>query len=704
LDSRIAVLTAWSYGLAGVAFGFYGLYLLRAGLGRSAARGARMLLAAVTATSLWGLAGCGFLLSARPVYFVAYLLADPLRYGCWYAFLLLLIWPKDKDAPRPRVLAGIAAAVCGAGVLAQLASLTSLNAGGDLGRLALLQSLAQVVMALVLLEQFFRNATEGTRWSIMPLCLGLGVVFAFDFYLYAEAVLFSRIDADALSVRGLVHLAAIPLIALSTARSKGWLARIRVSQKIAFHSASLFLAGLYLLFVAGVGYYVRSYGGEWGRALQLALLFAGAMVLGMLVFSGSARATLRVLVGKHFFRYRYDYREEWLRFTRMLSERGSPEAVGQHVIRALGDLVESPAGALWLRNAQEGVYAQQARWNMPPEEATEPDGSDLCIFLAARGWVLNVDEVRASPEQYQNLALPAWLSATPSAWLLVPLLAGSELTGFVVLATPRTPTDVNWEVNDLLRTAGRQAASYLAQTLATEALLEARKFESFNRMSAFVVHDLKNIVTQLSLMLRNAERHRDNPAFQKDMLMTVEHSVQRMNQLMMQLRQGAQPAEALSGIDLAHIIESIQAAKRTQGQALEVAIASRPIVKGHRERIDRVIGHLVQNALDATARGGSVRVELRQDGAQAVVEVRDTGEGMAPEFVQERLFKPFQTTKSGGMGVGAYESAQYVKELGGRINVESEMGVGTTITMLLPVLSAASMQAAQPGAGEAAHG
>lgn len=701
MDSRIGVLTAWSYGIAGIGYAAYCLYLLRAHVGRGAGTGARALAAAAALTALWGLAGCGFIATAQPAYFVAYLFGDSLRYGCWYLFLLLLIWPRERSAPRPRTLAMISGLIFTTGLLMQALTLSSLNTDGALARLSLLQSLAQVVMALVLLEQFFRNAIEGTRWSIKPLCLGLGAVFAFDFYLYAEAVLFSRIDADALSVRGLVHATAIPLIALSTARSKGWLARIRVSQKIAFHSASLLLAGLYLLFVAGVGYYVRSYGGEWGRALQLALLFAGAMLLGLLVFSGSTRATLRVLVGKHFFRYRYDYREEWLRFTRVLSERNSPEAMGQQVIRALADMVESPAGALWLKNTQLGVYAQQARWNLPVQEAVEAEASPLCAFLAAKGWVLNLEEHHGNPGHYENIELPAWLAQTPGAWLLVPLLTGSELTGFVVLAASRTATDVNWEVNDLLRTAGSQAATFLAQSMATEALLEARKFEAFNRMSAFVVHDLKNIVTQLSLMVRNAERHRDNPAFQKDMLMTVEHSVQRMNQLMLQLRQGAQPAEALSGIDLAHIIERIRDGKRTQGLEVEIGIGERPIVKGHHERVERVIGHLVQNAIDATARGGSVRVGLRQEGDQAVVEVMDTGEGMAPEFLQERLFKPFQTTKPGGMGVGAYESAQYVRELGGRINVESEMGVGTTITMLLPILANATGQAP---VHEAIHG
>ena len=183
--------------------------------------------------------------------------------------------------------------------------------------------------------------------------------------------------------------------------------------------------------------------------------------------------------------------------------------------------------------------------------AAEPADSEFARFLSETGWVVNLEEFRSSPERYRELRLPLWLSELPNAWLIIPLANGSELIGFVILATARTRIDVNWEVNDLLKTAARQAATFLGQMQATEALLEARKFDAFNRMSAFVVHDLKNIVAQLSLMLKNAERHRDNPEFQKDMLMTVEHSVERMKQLMMQLREGTTPVDAPHGVDLA---------------------------------------------------------------------------------------------------------------------------------------------------------
>jgi len=256
----------------------------------------------------------------------------------------------------------------------------------------------------------------------------------------------------------------------------------------------------------------------------------------------------------------------------------------------------------------------------------------------------------------------------------------------VVLHTARTRVDVNWEVNDLLKTAARQAATFLGQMQATEALLDARKFDAFNRMSAFVVHDLKNIIAQLSLMLKNAERHRGNPEFQKDMLETVEHSVERMKQLMLQLREGTTPVDAPQGVDLAAVIGRIQRAKANQQPIAELRLEERVTAKGHEDRLERVIGHLMQNAIDATDRDGRVWIRLAKEGGQAMVEVGDTGCGMTPEFMRERLFKPFQTTKETGMGIGAYESFQYVQELGGRVLVESTPDVGTQVKLLVPLL------------------
>jgi putative PEP-CTERM system histidine kinase len=265
-----------------------------------------------------------------------------------------------------------------------------------------------------------------------------------------------------------------------------------------------------------------------------------------------------------------------------------------------------------------------------------------------------------------------------------------------VLVTARASIKMDWEVLDLLKTAGSQAASYLGQIQATEALLEARKFDAFNRMSAFVVHDLKNLVAQLSLLLRNAERHRNNPEFQRDMLLTVVNVVERMNKLMLQLRTGATPVEKPHPVNLEKVIRGVCAAKSEQNTSIEVDLTSGISAIGHADQLEHVIGHLVQNALDATSGRGKVVVRSRRENDTAVIEVTDSGVGMTPEFIRDRLFRPFQTTKETGMGVGVYESSQYVTGLGGQILIDSTPDVGTRVRVVLPLGHDASTPSLEP--------
>ncbi|MBS1228246.1 MAG: multi-sensor signal transduction histidine kinase [Proteobacteria bacterium] len=689
MDAGRQVFTAWSYGLAGFVYAAFAIYVASAW--RSGWR-SRSLFIALALCALWGCAGLAFALTGAVVSLAGSLLADILRFGGWYCFLLVLLCP-DADRVRGRWLRGLALGLFVVGIGALLMAVLGLGVAVNPLRLALVDALAMSVLALVLVEQLLRNVSPDARWNIKPLCIGLGSSIVFDVYLYSQALLFNRIDIDAFSVRGFVHVLVVPLLAMSTLRSRDWKNRLVLSQRAALQSATLVAVGVYLLFMAAAGYYVRYFGGDWGRALQLALAFAGLLLLLVLGFSGALRAKLRVLVGKHFFSYRYDYREEWLRFTSALSAQEDFSEMGKNVVKAMAGMVESPAGALWLKDPSGQLLAQTACWNIPAGAASEPADSPLCRFLRESGWVIDLEEYRRAPLRYAQLTLPAWLLETPNAWLVVPLATGSGMIGFVVLATARTKIDVDWEVIDLLKTAGRQAGAFLGQMQATEALLEARKFDAFNRMSAFVVHDLKNIVAQLSLMLKNSERHRDNPEFQQDMLMTIEHSVERMRQLMMQLREGSTPVDSPRGIELAAVIRRVQTAKASQGREVDVEVQEAVVARGHEDRIERVIGHLVQNALDATEQHGRVSVRLERQGSNASISVNDSGHGMSGEFVRERLFKPFQTTKSAGMGIGAYESFQYVNELGGRVSVDSAIDVGTEVRLSLPLFDAGAFEA-----------
>ena len=651
------------------------------------------LLTAVALSMIWSLLGWVFAITQQAQFLKILAIADVVRIAAWYCFFLSLIVGRGgaRELTQLRGLIFIAVALVLTGLLAQTDLALQWNLFGSAARLALLDTLGMAVFALVLLETLLRNLPADFRWNVKPLFLGLVVAFSFDVFLYSEALLFNRIDADAMSVRGIVHALAIIPIAVTASRNGEWRLPISLSRRVVFHSTALLASGIYLLFMAAAGYYVRYFGGEWGRAFQIALVFGGLLLLGALIISGAVRAKLKVLVSKHFFSYRYDYREEWLRFTHTLSACDDEVALGQQIIRGLADMVESPGGALWLRGASSGRYAQSARWNMPASSAVDEADSAIANFLKNSGWVINLQEYRSFPGRYSELSIPTWLGEVQNAWLIVPLFSSEALIGFVVLATPRTTVDVNWEVNDLLKTAGRQAASFLQRMEASEALLEVRKFDAFNRMSAFVVHDLKNIIAQLSLMLKNASRHKDNPEFQQDMLMTVSNSVDRMKQLMMQLREVTTPVDAPRGVDLAEMIRRIHRAKAGQQPIPELDLKAGVMARGHPDRIERVIGHLVQNAIDATARDGRVWVKLGQEDNQAVIEVGNTGHGMSAEFVRDSLFKPFQSTKRTGMGIGAYESQQYVHELGGRILVESTVTVGTRFGFSYPYTTAAKL-------------
>ncbi|HNU10179.1 MAG TPA: PEP-CTERM system histidine kinase PrsK [Rubrivivax sp.] len=706
-------LTLIGYLLAALGYAALGVYLLRRGT--SAVPGARLpwtVLLAVAASLVWAIVGAWDEVSVYTV--SSYTLAgvDVLRYVGWLAVLLGLLAPVGAgraaadaqpalmahaahaahaaEGVELRTLAGrfwllvVALALVAAFLLWQRIGLGQYEPGASRPFLLLMLSLP--VLGLLLVEQVFRNLDEGTRWAARPVMVGLAALFAFDVFLFAEGALLGRLDEDVLAIRPLAHLVPVPLLFIAARRRADWVQGIEVSRRAVFYSTSLLLAGGYLLFLSAVGYYVRYFGGEWGRALQFALLFAGLVGMVLLVLSASLRARVRVFIAKHFYSYRYDYRDEWLAFTAMLASDTAPQEVGVRVVRALANIVECPAGSLWTLRDDEQVFRQAVSWNMPPSEQQLPAQAPLAGFLDQKAWIVDLEEYRRKREAYGELVLPEWLAADARLWVIVPLHAASQLLGFVALAPPRTPVELNWETRDLLKTASRQAAGYLAQMRATEALLEARKFDAFNRMSAFVVHDLKNIVTQLSLMLKNARRLRDNPEFQEDMLTTVESSLEKMRRMMLQLREGVAPPGGTRGVAMSAIVQKLQALARHGGRQIETKVTAELFTRGHEERLERVLGHLVQNALDATPASGRVWVEVARHSGQLRVEIGDTGHGMSEEFVRTRLFKPFSSTKGSGMGIGSYESAQYIRELGGSIEVDSREGQGTVLTVLLPLL------------------
>jgi putative PEP-CTERM system histidine kinase len=543
--------------------------------------------------------------------------------------------------------------------------------------------LAMAIFGLLLLEQIFRNSTDSERWSAKFLCMGLGLLFAYDFYMYAEALLFRQLDPTLWRARGIVIALAAILLAISIGRSD----RVKdtrnlyLSRHVAFHSVTLMAAGIYLILMALVGYFIRYLGGSWGGVFQIAFLCASGLLLMALLFSGQIRARTRVWLSKNFFSYKYDYRTEWLQFTQTLAKGGGN--VPENIIRAMANLSHSPSGLLWSKN-ENGAYKLTTNWQMGPVEGGS-ELSALPLWLQTTEWIVDLKEWRQSPDIYENLELPAFLAEIPRAWLIIPLLFGDTLQGFLLLRESDLQPDINWEDRDLFKVAGRQAASHLAQYQANQALVEARQFEAFNRLSAYVIHDLKNILAQQSLIVSNAVKHRDNPAFVDDVINTVQNSVERMTRLMEQMRSGVRGLEPTT-VDLGALLEeSVKSREKAAPCPTFDTPPQKLLTLADREQLGTVFTHIIQNAQEATTRVGQVAVRLLVDDSRAIVEIEDDGVGMEEDFMRHRLFKPFDSTKGlTGMGIGVFESREIVRSLGGDIRVSSTPDKGSLFRIVLP--------------------
>ena len=683
-----------SHAIAAIAF-FVLVAVLLAGWKRGALGG--WLMGACAVTMLWAAVAAYESTGYTPsiVLHRTVWVLDLLRSAGWIAFLLIIvirIWTGAAYASVRLALPVMIGIVCLLSIGLEssgwgLASSSAEDTGfvvGAFGRVAI------AIIGLLLVENLFRNNPPVQRWRIKYLCVGLGGMFAFDFFVFSEAMLFHRMNVGLLDARGLALAMIVPLIAVSAARNPVWSLDVFVSRQIVFHSTTLVGAGVYLLAMAAAGFYLRRYGGQWGIFIQAIFLFTAIIFLLLVIFSGGYRAWLKVFINKHFFSYKYDYREEWLRVISTMSSLETAGSLPVRVVEAVAEVVDSPEGALWLQH-EANRFSLLIAHNCAAAEGSHAAHPGFAEFLETRRWVIDLDEAAAAPDRYNGLVVPEWLTSIERGWLVIPLLHHERLFGVMLLCRPRAPKTLNWEDYDLLRLVGRQAAGYLAEQTAARSVAESRQFDQFNRRFAFVIHDIKNLVSQLSLMLSNAEKHRNNPEFQEDMFETVRGSVEKLNRMLVRLHEGGKAAAAANTpIELCSFLrQTVERNSRNMGNMSLVCQVEDVVVLADEERLAAVMAHMLDNALDVVGEGGVVTVRLSVDGPDAIIEIEDDGPGMAPEFVRDELFRPFRTTKESGYGIGAYESREFVRDIGGRLDITSAEGVGTTVRISLPAIGTA---------------
>lgn len=665
-----------------------GLVLVQGRLSRSGrlSQTGRLFAIACLATAVWAGAVAGMAVSqlslpGGPL--------DVVRAAVWCGFILHLYLRAVRGRQQRSqvfLMLGLIAVL----VVAVIALLSR----GSPGTVALMwygevvARLGVAVCSVLLIENLYLNTPEDARWHINLPCIALGALAMYDIAISADALLFRRISIILFDGRALATAIVAPLLAVAAARNRSsWGVDIHVSRTAVFHSATLVVSGIFLLGLVIAGETFRYIGGTaWGGVAEISLIFAGLVTVAVLLTSRSTRSRLRGLLIDHFFSHRYDYRREWMRCIATLSAADEYVALHTRVIRALAEVVDSPAGVLFLRERGDHAFQWAGSWNTAAAPGPILPEHPLVAAFRDGNWI-----VEAEPLQ----------TGVANAWLAVPLNHNGRLIGLIVVARPRAEFKLDREVFDLLRVIGRQVATYVAEQRATEGLIEARQLHEYGKRFAFVAHDIKNVSSQLSLLLSNAETHLANPDFQRDMLATIRAAVQKIGALIKRLSvPEGEPGQTvlMPGERLGAIVATI---RRLRGALIELSDDGASAgVRMAAPAFDAVVTHLLNNAIEAAnaaAAGGEpepVRILLRHEARRALIDIVDAGPGMTPEFVRDELFRPFRTSKAEGSGIGAYQARELVRGAGGDLVVLSRPGEGTTMRLILPLVEAAARQPA----------
>ena len=614
-----------------------------------------------------------------------------LKVGAWIGLLLYLLRPTwlggDGETRSAFWLGSILGIVLAGQFAADLtgAGQNALVGEGDMtASLFLIIRIAASVTGVVLSHNLYIAAGGGLRPGHRLLAIGLAGLFLYDLNFYTLAFLVPPASVDLYNIRGAVDALLVLLFVFAT--RDAWVQGARISRNVAFQTVAFSGVGFYLIAMSVLAYGLKLVGGSWGTLLQVTFLFATIMLGVVVLVSDRFRAWLRVAIARNFYRYQYDYRTEWLRFIATVSAPGDAQGLPERVVQAVASVLDARGG--WLLVPDDDRLSPSATWRMdkrPPEPLAL--GSPLLAWVA-QDRVLDLDLVRDG-ELPDAPELPAWLAADRRYWLVLPAFNRDALAGVLLIGRSLAPRRLGWEDEELLKTLGRQVGSYVAESRGQSALEEARRFEEFNRRFAFILHDIKNLVSQLSLLARNAERHADNPEFRADMVATLKESVGKMNALLGWLSQRATGTAASDAdVPVGKLLADLVRFRRGTWPALSLELpggVSLPLVRGDAARLEQMFAHLLQNAVDASPPGAPIRFDVAVAGPDLVVTLADRGHGMSPRFIRQELFQPFTSSKPGGFGIGAYEAREIARAHGGRLDVASREGEGTSFTITLPL-------------------
>ncbi|HEU6449246.1 MAG TPA: XrtA/PEP-CTERM system histidine kinase PrsK [Verrucomicrobiae bacterium] len=553
-----------------------------------------------------------------------------------------------------------------------------------------LSLLATAVLVLMNLERTFRDSVGTMRWRIKFAVLGIGALFAVRAYTCCQILLFHAIDPAWQTINAGALIAACTLISVSLFRSREVEADIYPSHSLLQNSLTALLAGVYLLVVGVFAKVVTFGGGDAAFALKAFVILAALIALAVLLLSERVRMLTSRWVSRHFQRPQYDYRRVWRKFAEGTAPCVNQNDLCQTAIKLTSELFQVLSVTIWLADEKKEKFVFAASTFLSESKANEfgLTAKDFSQIITAFKKQSEPADIDASTENWAG----ALRLCHPDEFrgghrFCVPLIVADEILGLMILGDRVGSIPFSHQDFDLLKCVGDEIAARLLNVRLSQKLLQTKELEAFQTMSAFFVHDLKNAANTLNLMLQNLPVHFDDPEFRADALRGVQKTVDQIGRLIKRLtllRNELQikPAES----DLNEVISKTLAGwNEISGVNLQKKFEPLPKISLDEEQIRKVITNLILNAKEAAPKHGEIRVETFRNNGSAVLSVSDNGCGMSPEFLNQSLFRPFQTTKKNGLGIGMFQSKMIVEAHRGRIEVESEPGKGTTFKIFFPV-------------------
>jgi hypothetical protein len=559
---------------------------------------------------------------------------------------------------------------------------------GHVARYFHVSMMVVVIVILMNLENTFRSSSGTERWRVKGMVFGIGSILTFYVYILSRRLLYNAINMNDIYIMSAALLVVNILITYEVTRNKITDGDVYVSRKVIYSSFSLLAIGIYSIIVALSAQILKSFDIHKDLRVDVLLIFFAVLALIVVFYKESFRRKTKALINRNFRMSKYIYRDEWVLFSTELSKKVSTKEICESFLNTLSDRIFVKYASLWLTDEGQAQFFMIDSRNLEKTGLKINLNDNVVEYLYKMNLPVSKSDILGNKALLPISSEISLLFARTNAELLVPLILAQKWVGLLTLGKIQTGEMYDEiEEYDLLKSAAAHAASAISNARLFEEKMRANELQAFHRFSSFIMHDLKNATTMLSMVAQNAKKHFSNPEFQKDALQTISEAVAKMKNMIGSLSDPPGRLELqLTDLDLNGLIDdSVEKLScGVTGLKIEKELGPLPRVRADVEELYKVVHNLLLNACEAVAETGRINVTSRANGDKVIFTVTDNGPGMSREFMENSLFQPFRTTKEKGLGIGLYQCKAIVEAHNGTIEVESEPGKGSTFSVSLP--------------------